>query len=144
MRRVSINTCEICLQKKQKNSSNAIHSQSKTLAGTKLRENRSKSFEHSPNDATSTYVFKRTAFLEKFRRGRNVDDEISNKDMRSTPKCENSTSGRRRPLVSLSVLKFPIIKLRDLFICLINKKTFLYWWCSIWLNEFNWFRLTVC
>ena len=108
MRRVSINTCEICLQKKQKNSSNAIHSQSKTLAGTKLRENRSKSFEHSPNDATSTYVFKRTAFLEKFRRGRNVDDEISNKDMRSTPKCENSTSGRRRPLVSSSVLKFPI------------------------------------
>ena len=53
-------------------------------------------FEHSLKDATSTYVFKRTAFLSKFRRGHNVDDEISNKDMRSTHNCDNPTSGRRR------------------------------------------------
>ena len=84
-----------------------MHSQSIPLPGTQLRENGSKSFEHSLKDATSTYVFKRTAFLAKFRRGRNVDDEISNEDMRSTHNCDNPTSGRRRPLVSSSVLKFP-------------------------------------
>ena len=94
-------------KKAKKNSSNAMHSQSIPLPGTQLRENGSKSFEHSLKDATSTYVFKRTAFLSKFRRGHNVDDEISNKDMRSTHNRDNPTSGRRRPLVSSSVLKFP-------------------------------------
>lgn len=86
-----------------------MHSQSATLPGTQLRENGSNSFEHSLKDATSTYVFKRTAFLAKFRRGRNVDDEILNKDMRSTHNCENPTSGRRRPLISLPMLKVPNI-----------------------------------
>ena len=96
-------------KKAKKNSSNAMHSQSIPLPGTQLRENGSKSFEHSLKDATSTYVFKRTAFLSKFRRGHNVDDEISNKDMRSTHNRDNPTSGRRRPLVSSSVLKFPSV-----------------------------------
>ena len=96
-------------KKAKKNSSNAMHSQSIPLPGTQLRENGSKSFEHSLKDATSTYVFKRTTFLSKFRRGHNVDDEISNKDMRSTHNRDNPTSGRRRPLVSSSVLKFPIV-----------------------------------
>ena len=97
-------------KKAKKNSSNAMHSQSIPLPGTQLRENGSKSFEHSLKDATSTYVFKRTAFLSKFRRGHNVDDEISNKDMCSTHNRDNPTSGRRRPLVSSSVLKFPNVK----------------------------------
>ena len=100
-------------KKAKKNSSNAMHSQSIPLPGTQLRENGSKSFEHSLKDATSTYVFKRTAFLSKFRRGHNVDDEISNKDMRSTHNRDNPASGRRRPLVSSSVLKFPTDSLRN-------------------------------
>ena len=43
-------------KKAKKNSSNAMHSQSIPLPGTQLRENGSKSFEHSLKDATSTYV----------------------------------------------------------------------------------------
>ena len=59
-----------------------------------------------------TYVFKRTPNPLEFRRRRSLDDVQASSRLRGTLARENFTSGSRRPAISSSMLKFPIIQTR--------------------------------